>query len=51
MRFVKIEIEEFGKLNDALFLLGEGVNLFEGANESGKSTILALRPRCIHYAG
>lgn len=42
MRFRRIEIEEFGKLNDALFLLGEGVNLFEGANESGKSTILAF---------
>ncbi len=42
MRILKIEIEEFGKLSDRLFLLGEGLNLIEGANESGKSTLLAF---------
>ena len=42
MRILKIEIEEFGKLCDRLFLLGEGMNLIEGANESGKSTLLAF---------
>ena len=42
MRILKIEIEEFGKLSDRLFLLGEGMNLIEGANESGKSTLLAF---------
>lgn len=42
MRILKIEIEEFGKLQDKLFLLGEGFNLIEGPNESGKSTLLAF---------
>ena len=42
MRIVKIEIEEFGKLSDRLFLFGEGMNLIEGPNESGKSTLLAF---------
>ena len=42
MRILRIEIEEFGKLRDQLFLLGEGINLIEGANESGKSTLLAF---------
>ncbi len=42
MRILRIEVEEFGKLSDRLFLLGEGLNLIEGANESGKSTLLAF---------
>lgn len=42
MRILKIEIEEFGKICDRLLLLGEGLNLIEGANESGKSTLLAF---------
>ena len=42
MRILKIEIEEFGKLSNQLFLLGEGLNLIEGPNESGKSTLLAF---------
>ncbi len=42
MRIIRIEIEEFGKLRDQLFLLGEGLNVVQGANESGKSTLLAF---------
>ena len=42
MRILRIEIEEFGKLANREFVLGEGINLFEGANESGKSTLLAF---------
>lgn len=42
MRILKIEIEEFGKLYDRYFLFGEGINLIQGLNESGKSTLLAF---------
>ena len=42
MRILKLEIEEFGKITDRLFLLGEGLNLIQGPNESGKSTVLAF---------
>lgn len=42
MRFLKIEIEEFGKLSDFSLTLDEGLNLIEGRNESGKSTLLAF---------
>lgn len=42
MRILRMEIEEFGKLSDKLFVLGEGLNLIEGPNESGKSTLLAF---------
>ena len=42
MRFIKMEIEEFGKLTDFSLTLGEGLNLVEGKNESGKSTLLAF---------
>ena len=42
MRLIRIEIEEFGKLTDLSLTLGEGMNLIEGKNESGKSTLLAF---------
>lgn len=42
MRLLRIEIESFGKLSQCAYDLGEGLNLFEGANESGKSTLLAF---------
>lgn len=42
MRIRKIEIEEFGKLQDFCLLPGEGLTLIEGENESGKSTLLAF---------
>jgi uncharacterized protein YhaN len=42
MRLVSIEIEEFGKLQNCSFELDPGLNLFEGPNESGKSTLLAF---------
>ena len=42
MRITRIEIEEFGKLKDLSMIPGEGMNLIEGANESGKSTLLAF---------
>jgi len=42
MRLLRVEIEAFGKLQDQLLLFGEGLNLIEGPNESGKSTLLAF---------
>lgn len=42
MRLLRIEIEEFGKLREREFALDAGLNLFEGPNESGKSTLLAF---------
>lgn len=48
MRLLKIEIEEFGKLADKLFLFGDGINLIEGPNESGKSTLLAFIRFCFY---
>ncbi len=42
MKFLTAEIEEFGKLEHRLFVFGEGMNLIEGENESGKSTLLAF---------
>ena len=37
-----IHINEFGSLSDREFRFSDGINLIEGANESGKSTILAF---------
>lgn len=42
MKLIELEIEEFGKLTDRDFVLGKGMNLIEGPNESGKSTLLAF---------
>lgn len=42
MRILQINIEEFGKLRERNFRFGEGINVIFGANESGKSTLLAF---------
>ena len=42
MRIDKINITEFGALKDRSFSLKDGINVFEGRNESGKSTIAAF---------
>ena len=42
MKILEIYAEDFGCLSDRRFTLGEGFNLIEGPNESGKSTLLAL---------
>lgn len=42
MKLIELEIEEFGRFEDRDFVLGKGMNLIEGPNESGKSTLLAF---------
>lgn len=42
MYIEKIHIDTFGKLADRDFELSEGVNIIEGANESGKSMLAAF---------
>ncbi len=42
MKILELYAEDFGKLHDRRFVPGEGLTLFEGPNESGKSTLLAL---------
>lgn len=39
MKIRKIEIDGFGKINNRLFTLQPGMNVFYGCNESGKSTV------------
>ena len=39
MKICRIKIKNFGKLADRDFDLSEGVQLFYGENESGKSTV------------
>ena len=38
----ELYVEEFGTLADLTIKLSHGVNIFEGKNESGKSTLLAF---------
>ena len=42
MKILVIEIAEFAGLKNKILELGEGMNIIEGLNESGKSTILAF---------
>ena len=42
MRIDKITINEFGGLKDRSFSLKDGINVFEGRNESGKSTLVSF---------
>ena len=42
MKILELYAEDFGKLHDRRFVPGAGLTLFEGPNESGKSTLLAL---------
>ncbi len=42
MKILSLYAEEFGCLSDRLFEFGEGLNIIEGENESGKSTMLSL---------
>ena len=42
MRIDKLTITEFGALKDRTFSLKDGINVFEGRNESGKSTVVAF---------
>ena len=38
----KIVIKSFGRINDMTLEFSDGVNVIEGENESGKSTIAAF---------
>lgn len=42
MTFESLYIKNFGKLSNQKFHFSDGVNIIEGANESGKSTICAF---------
>lgn len=42
MRIDKIFISEFGALKNRSFSLKDGINVFEGQNESGKSTVVSF---------
>lgn len=42
MRIDKINITEFGALKNRNFSLKDGINVFEGRNESGKSTVVSF---------
>lgn len=42
MKIKEIYIQSFGMLKDRSFRLSEGVNILEGPNESGKSTLAAF---------
>ncbi|MBQ5634178.1 MAG: AAA family ATPase, partial [Clostridia bacterium] len=40
MKILSINITEFGGISDFKLELGDGLNIIEGGNESGKSTVL-----------
>ncbi len=40
MKILSINVTEFGKLRDLEIKLSDGMNIIEGSNESGKSTLL-----------
>ena len=42
MRIDKITVIEFGALKNRSFSLTDGINIFEGQNESGKSTLVSF---------
>ena len=42
MTFESLYIKSFGKLNGKRISFSDGVNIIEGGNESGKSTICAF---------
>ncbi len=42
MQIKKLTIDEYGALREREFVLSEGMNILEGNNESGKSTILSF---------
>lgn len=42
MRIQKLYIKEYGALSDKEIVFTDGINLLEGSNESGKSTILSF---------
>ena len=44
MKIERISIVSFGRLTDFDLTLSDGINVLEGANESGKSTIAAFIP-------
>lgn len=39
MKITKLMVEDFGKFHQEEFLLGNGINVVTGANESGKTTL------------
>ncbi len=42
MRILECTLSEFGAFTDRTFTFGDGLNIIEGGNESGKSTLLAF---------